>query len=402
MVQPVHLLDDHLHQLRALGAGGDRPRENLRRGAKDTERRAHLVRHTGGDFPYEGELGGCNEVVLGTFQLGRHGVEGHRQLPDFVARPDLERAAGLARVRNLLRCPRQGTQRPAHPPGEEGGDGEGDEQHGGQRHGEPALHVANRRERLGERLHDERDPAELRMVGPLEADQNARLRVGHVPSPTARVETRRHLRAGGAQLPHGLRAEVLPPRLADHRPPAVEQQHVHPEPVRYQGPADASRQRYRFLPIVPSEQGADHGVGLLGHADRRRNLHRRRRVVRRGDRSPQELLAPERGARPVAVAEHLAEPARVAGRHHPPVAVDAEEIEVRRPAVGERAQKARGALVQVADHDVPHDILPRPGADVVALPGEGSGQLLQRLVRHLAELLAHGVLEGAAGTRECD
>src|SRR5207244_11524303 len=137
-------------------------------------------------------------------------------------------------------------------------------------------------------------------------------------------------------------------------------------------------------------------------ANRRSDLPRGRYAVRRGDRPAQELLAPQGGVGPVAFPEHLAERARVGGRYHPAIAVDAEELEERRAAVDERAQKARGPLVQVADDDVPHDVLARPGADVVALAGEGGGQLVERLVRHFPELLADGVLEGVARARERD
>src|SRR5207253_366877 len=41
-------------------------------------------------------------------------------------------------------------------------------------------------------------------------------------------------------------------------------------------------------------------------------------------------------------------------------------------------------------------VLARPGADVVALPGEGGGQLVERLVCHFPELGADGALEGVA------
>ena len=105
---------------------------------------------------------------------------------------------------------------------------------------------------------------------------------------------------------------------------------------------------------------------------------------------------------PVAFPEHLAERARVGGRHHPTIVIDAEELEERRAAVDERAQKARGPLVQVADDDVPHDVLARPGADVVSLAGEGGGQLVERLVRHFPELLADGALERFARACERD
>ena len=190
------------------------------------------------------------------------------------------------------------------------------------------------------------------------------------------------------------------PRLADQRSAAVEQQHVDLEPVQGERPADAGSQS--FLPVVSSEKRADRAAGVLGKADRRRDLHGGGCVVGQRNRAAPERLAAERGAGPLALSEHLTERARVGGRHHPAGAVDAEEIEVRRAVVDQRAQKARDAFVQVADHDVPHDVLVGPVPDVVALLGQVERQLFERPVRHLTELLTDGVLERIARAHQRD
>ena len=381
---------------------GQRPAQDLRRRAQAAQRRAHLVRHAGRDLAEEGESGGGQEVVLRPLQIAHHDVEGAGELADLVARAHRHRTPGLAHPGDLLRGLRELAQRPAHALGEQNRDPEGHQQHRGQRQQQLVLHPVQRRQRLAPGLGDEHRPGRPRGVQAGIADQDAGSLLAREAG-TLRHAPLRRPPADVAQV-HPLQLERhTVRRLRDHQPGLVEHQDVDADAEGEQVLLETLDQGGAALPpVVDAEQHAERVARSVGVVDRRGDQQDRPLVGRPGHGPGQVGLAAQRRPIPRAVLAPFSHQPGLAGSDHPSVRVDAEQVDVARPAFLQRSEEAGNALVDVADDDFAHHLLSRPHPHVAPLARQRLLEDTGRVVRHLRQLAAGGVLDHPARADEGD